>query len=193
MGERFLFALRWLRSPRHLGSITPSSRFLAQTLLGLAGEPFPSFAVELGPGTGPLTRGILDRLNPDGRLLAIERDPQLAAHLRRRFPDHRLTVVTGDAQDLQRHLYAAGFPRQIPLIVSGLPFSSLPPGVGEEILNEVTRALLPDGRLLLYQYSTFRVGMLQRHFGRVQTTWEIRNIPPAVCMRCMEPIRQPKD
>lgn len=182
--ERWLFVRRFVAAPRYMGSITPSSRYLVRALIRLADISSARVVVELGPGTGPFTAGLLAGLPEEGRLLCIERDPHLAEHLRRRLPDSRLTVVTGDARTLQQTLGDSGLGGQVPLIVSGLPFTSLPAADREAILTAVTRCLTPDGRFLLYQYSQAMRPHLCRHFRRVESRWELRNIPPAVCIRC---------
>ncbi len=182
--ERLLFFRQFVTSPRYLGSITPSSRFLVERLIGLADVAQASELVELGPGTGPFTAGLLDRMAPSARLLSVERDPQLADHLRARCRDDRLIVVTGDAQDLPGQLQEHGFSAQVPIIVSGLPFTSLPETVRESILRAIVASLAPGGDFLLYQYSPVMRGQLRRHFRTIESFWEIRNIPPAICMRC---------
>lgn len=182
--ERLLFVRQFLASPRTMGSITPSSRHLVSTLLRLTDVSAARCLVELGPGTGPFTAGLLAQMSPDARLLCVERDPSLADHLRTRFRDERLIVATADARDLPRLLLEAGMPTQVPVIVSGLPFTSLPPDVREGILRAIAASLTPEGNFLLYQYSTAMRGTLRRHFREVVSRWELRNIPPAVCMRC---------
>jgi phospholipid N-methyltransferase len=184
VNARLLFLKQFLSSPRYLGSITPSSHYLVQRLVGLSHISQSKQVVELGPGTGPFTTGLLSHLPRDGRLLCIERDAELADHLRLRFNDERLAVVAGDAQDLRRHLREHQFASQVPLIVSGLPFTSLPVEVREAILLGIVESLRRDGEFLLYQYSYAMRNHLRRHFRTIESEWEVRNIPPAVCMRC---------
>jgi phospholipid N-methyltransferase len=167
-----------------MGSITPSSRHLVAALVRLSNIASARTVVELGPGTGPFTAGLLTGMRPDARLLCVERDPALADHLRARFADPRLTVLTGDARDLERHLADEGIAGRVPLIVSGLPFTSLPAEVRHGILASVTHCLAPDGLFLLYQYSPAMRSLLRRYFRRVESRWELRNIPPALVMRC---------
>ena len=99
-------------------------------------------------------------------------------------PDSVSAFVAGDAQEMDRHLREAGFPQVVPLVVSGLPFTSLPSQVRDAILLAVTRALRTDGQFLLYQYSYAMRGELRKRFSSIESQWEWRNIPPAVCMRC---------
>ncbi|GAC1471455.1 MAG: rRNA adenine N-6-methyltransferase family protein [Chloroflexota bacterium] len=184
IGERLLFLKQFLASPRYMGSVTPSSSYLVNTLFSLADVPSAREIVELGPGTGPFTAGLLTRMPADGRLMCVERDPDLADHLRSRFTDARLIVVTGDAQELAGLLPEHGFGARVPLIVSGLPFTSLPDAVRDAIMRAIVSSLDPQGDFLLYQYSYAMRARLRERFTRVESRWEVRNIPPAVCMRC---------
>lgn len=182
--ERRLFLRRVLAAPRYVGSVTPSSRYLVDALLRLSDLSHVRTAVELGPGTGPFTAGLLDRLPADSRLLCIERDEWFADHIERRFNDPRLIVVRGDAQHLERYLADHDMGDHVPLIVSGLPFTSLPGDMRDSILATIACCLSPEGSFLLYQYSQAVRSHLLHHFARVESRWELRNIPPAVCIRC---------
>ncbi len=182
--ERLLFFKQFVVSPRYLGSITPSSHFLVERLIGLANVSGAREVVELGPGTGPFTAGLLSKMPGDSRLLTVERDVDLANHLRARLVDGRLKVLAADAQNLPQLLEENGFDSRVPIIVSGLPFTSLPEGVRERIMRAIVSSLTPDGDFLLYQYSPLMRAQLRRHFHQIESHWEIRNIPPAICMRC---------
>jgi phosphatidylethanolamine/phosphatidyl-N-methylethanolamine N-methyltransferase len=182
--ERILFLKQFVASPATMGSVTPSSSYLVRALLGLTDVSRVGEIVELGPGTGPFTAGLLAQMPRDGRLLCVERDPALAEHLKERFNDPRLIVATADARDLSRLLEEHGFKQQVPLIVSGLPFTSLPRDVREGIMDAIVASLLPAGDFLLYQYSFAMRGFLRQYFRHVDSRWEVRNVPPAVCMRC---------
>ena len=184
--ERWLFLSRYVRAARFVGSVTPSSRYLVRTLLAMADVGSARTVVELGPGTGPFTAGLLARLAPDARLICVERDAAFVRHLRTRFPDPRLTVICGGAEHLERILrdLQTGPPE---CIVSGLPLTSLPGPVREAILEAAARSLPAGGRLLLYQYTLLMRGHLRRHFRRLTVRWELRNLPPAACIACADP------
>jgi phospholipid N-methyltransferase len=184
--ERWLFLHRYVRSARFVGAVTPSSRSLVRTLLAMGDLDGARLVVELGPGTGPFTAGLLARLGPDARLVCIERDRAFVRHLQTRFRDPRLTVVCGEAEHLEAILgdLQLGAPA---CIVSGLPLTSLPGHAREAILGAVSRALPAGGRLLLYQYTLLMRGHLRRHFRSVTVRWEARNLPPAACIACTDP------
>ncbi len=71
--------------------------------------------IEIGPGLSALTKPLLQSLD---RLTAVEIDRDLAARLRRQYPDERLTVVEGDA--LQVDFAALGSELRI---VGNLPYN----------------------------------------------------------------------
>ena len=140
--------------------------------------------VELGAGTGSHTRDILARLGRDGELVAFEIDPELAEAVRRRLPDPRLLVVTDSAERLGDHLGG----RRPEVIVSALPFTSLPAGTGEVILGRAAEVLAPQGSLLVLQYSPLIAGHLARLFGSVRRRICLVNVPPAFLYACQLPV-----
>lgn len=146
MTTRFLFFRRALADPRSIGSLTPSSRFLAAAVCDYITPG--QFVVELGAGTGGLTDALDVRVDP-GHLFLIERDPQMAAHLRGRFPD-RLLACT-DAANLPSVLARHGFPAP-DVIVSSLALRALPSDTVNACLAAAAAALPDHGRVLQYTY-----------------------------------------
>lgn len=179
-GERARFLRSFLVSPRQVGSVVPTSQWTVRTLLDLAPLRSASCVVELGAGTGPFTGEILRRMSPDADLLAFEIDPALARGLAADLPDPRLRVIADSATDLDRHLDG----RRPQVIVSALPFTSLPGPVRADLLDAARRALADDGVMLVLQYSPFVQGELRRRFGSVERHLSPLNVPPAVLFAC---------
>jgi hypothetical protein len=73
--HRMAFLQGFLKSPKQVGSIIPSSRFLERRIVRASEIERASLVVELGPGTGGTTRALLRAMSPKARLLAIEIDP----------------------------------------------------------------------------------------------------------------------
>src|SRR5205085_9367843 len=176
--SHLLFARMFLRYPPMLGSVIPSSRFLAQRLLRSANWGRDRVVVEYGPGIGNLTREILQRLRPDGVLIAIERSAEFCDYLRQSIPDDRLHVVHGSAEDVRSMLAQHGL-RAADCIVSGIPFSTLPKQTRNNILRETYLALAPSGLFLVYQFSKAVLADCYRYFERVEEEFEPRNFLPA--------------
>jgi len=180
LGERRRFLRSFLAGPGRVGAVLPTSRRTVRDTLDMAPIAGASCVVELGAGTGPYTREILARLGANGRLLAFEVDPALAGALARDLADPRLQVIADSAATLEARLDG----QRPEVIVSALPFTSLPAGLRTEILAAARRVLADDGVLLVLQYSWFVQRDLERTFGSVQRRYSPLNVPPAVLFAC---------
>src|SRR3954454_15554001 len=178
--ERARFLRSFLDGPRRVGAILPTSRHTVRATLDMALVAQARLVVELGAGTGAYTREIVRRLGPDARLLAFELDPALAERLAADVTDPRVQVITDSAANLGAYLDG----RRPEIIVSGLPFTSLPRSVREEILQAASSALADDGVMLVLQYSPFMQRELERRFGSVRRRLSLLNVPPAVLFAC---------
>jgi phospholipid N-methyltransferase len=179
-----LFAKNFFRHPRMLGSIIPSSRFLTSRLLGQIDWDNADVIVEYGPGVGTFTVEILRRMHPDASLIVIETNPEFVDFLNTSIPDHRLHVVQGSAEDIDGILAEREFERA-DYIISGIPFSTLPEAVRENILRKTHDALQPDGAFLVYQFSPKVLADLRRVFAQVNRSFEPLNVLPAQLFYCM--------
>ncbi len=172
-----LFFRSFLERPKQIGSVIPSSRFLERRIVRSAEVGRAHVVVELGPGTGGTTQALLRAMAPNAKLLAIEINERLAARVRERFSDPRLIVHCGSATDIESALAAHGLPAP-DVVISGIPFSTMPPTLGRSILESVRKSLAPDGRFVAYQLRD-RVAVLGRQvFGRPRMELEVRNVPP---------------
>lgn len=170
------FFMGFLRHPRLVGSVVPSSRFLTRRLAGLVTSNKPQVAVELGPGVGGTTRALLDALSEDSRLLAIDINPDFIERLRSE-PDPRLIVHSGCAEKLRETLDQYGLARP-DVVISGIPFSTMPADLGRNILSAVWASLSPGGRFIAYQLRD-RVAELGRDIlGKPETDVALLNVPP---------------
>lgn len=177
-----LFFRQFLASPKSVGSIIPTSQAAINALLDPIDWSRCHTLVEYGPGTGVFTRSILERGSPSLKLIAIDPNPTFVEHLRAKLPDRRLIAVEGSAEQVEAILKAEGRDHA-DIVVSGLPFSTLPTGVDDAIVAATQRALGPGGVFLVYQYSLFILPLLKKHFASVDVEREWRCIPPARLMR----------
>jgi phosphatidylethanolamine/phosphatidyl-N-methylethanolamine N-methyltransferase len=178
-----LFLKRWLRRPLAMGAVVPSGRLLAEAMAEatkVALEGRPGHVVELGAGTGEVTKALLAAGVAPERLALIERDPELAIFLRRRFPGPR--IIEGDAVRLPRLLADHGV-ASVAAVVSSLPLLSLPAGIVNGIVGSAFEALPRDGALVQFTYGpTPPIARSVRERLRLDAThgrriW--RNVPPA--------------
>jgi phospholipid N-methyltransferase len=178
-----VFAHSFLRHPRMLGSVVPSSRFLVQHLLDEIRFDRARVIVEYGPGVGPITTALLARMRPDARLVAFETNAKLAAFLRDTIHDPRLEVVEESAEHASQVLAQLGLPRA-DHVISGIPFSTMPADVRRGVVRATRAVLRPGGTFLVYQFSRAVLPDLRETFDEVEQDFEPLNLPPAQLFYC---------
>jgi phosphatidylethanolamine/phosphatidyl-N-methylethanolamine N-methyltransferase len=175
--RRLEFFKGFLTRPFEVGSVTPSSQILVRQLLRSGVVEQARVVVELGPGTGVVTRGILEALPAAGRLVAIEAHPDFVQLLGRTLSDSRLVVHQGRAEGLEEALASAG-ESHADTVFSGIPFSTLRPEEAQRTLEAIRRALRPGGRFVAYQVRSQVRRLATPFFGPAQESLVLRNIPP---------------
>ncbi|WP_242128446.1 methyltransferase domain-containing protein [Sphingobium sp. Sx8-8] len=185
LGQWGMFFRQFVKHPGMIGSVIPSSRTLVDSMLEGVDWQRTRLFVEFGPGVGTFTRPILDRLHPDATLLAIDLNLDFVAYLEAEIADPRLRVVHGSAADVRRFIKEAGY-AQADYILSGIPFSTLPEGVGEVICAETRSVLRTGGAFMVYQYSAYMRRLLAPLFDEIRERVEWRNIPPCRMFTAMK-------
>ncbi|MEW5755336.1 MAG: methyltransferase domain-containing protein [Pseudomonadota bacterium] len=184
--RRLAFFMGFLRNPDLVGSIIPSSRFLERRLIEVADLQHARLVVELGPGTGGTTRAILAAMSENANLIALEINEEFVALLRAEA-DPRLIVHHGSAEHLPQILrhYTS---RQPDVVISGIPFSTMPHNLGTRIIQAVWASLAPGGRFIAYQFRD-QVAMLGRQLlGKPEIEVELLNIPPVRIFHWRKPL-----
>ena len=194
-----LFLRESFRKIRVTASLLPSSRFLTTAMLDQVNFLTVRNMVELGSGTGVITREILRRMTPDSRLFALEINRNFVRHLRTCCYDSRLTVLHVDASDLlnQLAMHNAG---TADVVVSSLGLSTMTSECRTRIVRQAEACLAPAGIMTQFQYMTslapvpdlpnrqlrsFQEGkFLRRFFPSVSTKPVLLNLPPALVFTC---------
>ncbi len=175
--------IKHITSIRTSGTIMPSSRYLVDRLLRGIDFARARHLVELGVGTGCVTREILRRMHPDARLISLEINPEFVEMARQRLPDPRLTLRNACASALPLLLTEEGI-EGVDAVVSSLPLRIMDQGVVDRILDVSRESLRPDGRFHQYQYSLSHYEQLARRYADVGVRFTIRNTPPAFVYEC---------
>lgn len=180
-----LFLRRALADQRAVGAVAPTSAVLGRRIAELVPDDRGTRVLEMGAGTGAISRAVVPRLGPAGSYVAVERDPALLGALTAAAPG--ATVVGGDAADAAEHLAAAGL-EAVDVVVSSLPWSNVDDATQDRLLAAVVDALTPTGTFVTIAYRPTRLrrssrrfhARLSASFARVvtsSTTWA--NLPPA--------------
>lgn len=173
--ERFLFLNRFFNNPRQVGSITPSSRFLAKAMVSAIDWSSVRHAAELGSGTGIFTAEIDKHLRSEATFIIAEKDKHFREMIEKRFNQHQ---VIEDAKDL------ASYNTDIDCIISGLPFKSLPEAETEAIMKSIINSLNQTGAFVTFQYSLHMKKEFEKHFQSVNIHFVPLNMPPAFVYVC---------
>lgn len=174
------FLSLWLRRPRSIGAVLPSSDVLAAAIASEIDTAAPGAVVELGGGTGSITAALLKTATAPEDLVVVEREALLCARLSARFPNVR--VICGDARNLRALLDQAQV-RQVKAVVSGLPLLTMSERFCREVMTESFAVLPPDGQVLQFTYGL--APPVRRSVGRDlgivgrRAGWVLRNLPPA--------------
>lgn len=173
-----MFFREFLKRPVMVGSIIPSSQRTIRRVLSKVDWANTRTFVEYGPGVGTFCQAVLDRLGPDARYILIDTNPDFVDYLRARLRDPRVSIVLDSAADVGRIVREHGADHA-DYVISGLPFSTLPPGVGDTIARETQAILRPGGAFLVYQFNPRVRNFLSPHFARIDYEIEWWNVPPA--------------
>jgi phosphatidylethanolamine/phosphatidyl-N-methylethanolamine N-methyltransferase len=175
--DELRFLRGWIETPRAVGAILPTSaavsRLMASVIDTASGLP----VLELGAGTGVITRAILARGIAPQKLHLVEYSADFAAHLRRSFP--RVKVVQGDAFDLSSTL---GEDRNLVFdaVISGVPLLNFPVAQRIAYVEDLLDRLPPGRPVVQFTYGPFSPvpagggDYTVEHLGFV-----LRNMPPA--------------
>lgn len=180
--DRLRFFAQWLRNPRQTAAIAPSGAELVSAIL----EAMPGDAsrvIELGGGTGAITRALRTAGVRDEHLMIVELNAALHARLARAFPQAR--VVHGDAADLPRLARVSGYLDEGPAdaIVSGIGLLGMEPGEQARILQAALECLRDDGVLLQFTYGPLSPVaddlLVELRLLGQRGAFVLRNVPPA--------------
>jgi phosphatidylethanolamine/phosphatidyl-N-methylethanolamine N-methyltransferase len=180
LGDETAFFRKLIENPRLTGAVAPSGPYLARAMAKAASPALrEGLVIELGPGTGPVTRALVEHGFTRDRLVLVEYDPNFCRLLRQRFSP--ATVVQGDAYDLPRTL-AAFWGKRVTAIVSSLPLLNETPARRFKLFEDAFELMGPQGLFVQFTYGLKspipREACVNRFAGRCSAPiW--RNIPPA--------------
>ena len=185
MNENIEFLQAFLKNPGKVGSIKPSSPELAQKMIEGIVPDKDNAVLELGVGTGAITKFLQEIVPDDKSYLGIELDRDLVRLLRRNFPD--MQIVRGNAVDTAAIHQRSGIGK-ISYVICCLPFVSLPNEVGDQIMQQVDKFMQQGCTFRTFQYAhgyyfpsaiKLREFMRTRYGKSKKSPLIVKNVPPA--------------
>lgn len=181
---------QFLKSPKHIGAIAPSSRALSRKIVSDIDIESASVILEYGPGTGVFTRRILEVKDPEAAFAAIERNPSFAERFRKQFPD--VPLYEDSAENAPAVVQDLGA-EKADCVVSGLPWAAFDEALQDRLLSATLDALRPGGKFVTFAYLqglllpsgkrfSQKLDANFSHVTRSSVVWW--NLPPALVYRC---------
>nr|WP_145402101.1 methyltransferase domain-containing protein [Paenibacillus xylanexedens] len=176
----FLLLLGFLKNPKRVGSVIPSSKWLAQKVVHSVAWNEVSSIAELGSGTGAITRLIQHRTADPTKVFLFERDPGMRKRLKSTYPHFQ---VSSNASYLYKKTTQEAL-QSVDCIICGLPFFNFSNEMRQRILDQIQLALKPGGTLIVYQFSLQMKRTLNHHFIVEDVAFVPSNFPPAFVYVC---------
>ena len=178
------FLTQYLRTPRRIGAVAPSSTWLAEKMVGDIDFENAECIVEYGPGTGVFTDKLLEKRKPATILFLLESNKEFCMRLREKYAKiQNIIIIYGSAEHVDSYLKKYGIGR-VDYVVSGLPFASLPKNVSETILQKTGNILGREGLFITFQYTLLKKAFLARYFSKIEQERVLKNLPPAYVLKC---------
>lgn len=176
----WMFFRRWVANPLQMGSVIPSSAALCRHIVGQTSRAPDEAVLELGAGTGVVSRALLAAGIPADRLFVVEIVPDMARHLRRVLPG--VSIIEGDARELPS-LLPPQWHGRIGTVICGIPLVLLPVAAQRRFIDAI-EAVAPGRGFLHYSYCVTSPLPTRRHglAGR-REAWTPLNLPPASVWR----------
>jgi phospholipid N-methyltransferase len=184
-----------------VAAISPSSSYLATAMLEPLTLARTRVALELGAGTGAITRALLEQLPPDATLLVFEINPRFFECLQRSISDPRMILINSSAENLDSELHRRGI-QQVDAVISSLGLAFMPDRQRQALFQRLSPFLHQESVLTQFQYihglqyvrgRLCRLNLrplLNRYFGSVRSRIIWRNLPPAFVFTCQARTQQ---
>jgi len=184
--ENIDFIYQFIDKPKSVGALIPSSKFLTKNILSYTDLTKKNLViVEYGPGSGTFTREIVKGMKEGDTLIVIEQNKIFAKRLREQLAGAKNVFIHQDCvTNTSKILKRANIDR-VDYIISGIPFSSIPKKMTEDILENTKKIMSDETLFITFQYSTLKINTFKKHMTVLNKKFVLTNIPSAytICMK----------
>ena len=180
--SRFKFLLEAIKNFREVGTVTRSGKALSEKITSFISKE-DQYILELGAGDGAITKRILDRMHPNGKLLAFEINPNMFANLSK-IKDPRFFPINDSAENMEKYMTDHKI-EVFDSVVSAIPYIVLPEDLAKKILGLCKRNLKQGKSYMQVHYAKTLTSLYTGVFGNLETHFVLFNVPPAYAFRCI--------
>ena len=178
----WLMTKKFFQKGTSIASFSPSQGPLCRKMVSGIDFDAARCIVELGAGTGPVTKELLKHAKPHTRVIVVELDPDFCTRLRERFPTAE--VVEGDATKMEQLLAERGI-TAVDHVISGLPLPSFPAALRDAVIHASAKVLTPAGTFRqLTNMPWVYMGLYKKYFADVKFHFVPANMPPSGVYVC---------
>jgi phospholipid N-methyltransferase len=178
--DKIHFFYSFIQSPKRIGSVIPSSSYLAKEMFRSINFAEIKSIIELGAGTGVFTKLIAENIPASAKGLIFEQDPIMQNKLKEKYPNLNFYSNALEMTNIVKTLDEP----YVDVVISSLPFANFSREIRTQIAQDIYKVLKPNGKLVAFQYSRQMKHTFQSLFGHVSTSFVPLNIPPAFVFNC---------
>lgn len=192
MGEKLLFKIKTMsktfikqfwKDKKMIGSMVPSSKYLAAKMLDHIPFKNTKLIIELGPGTGIFTEKIIQKLDLTTQLIVLELNSEFYKELKAKISHTNVHIKEASADKIGEIMLELGF-EKADIIISSLPLANFSVKLRNSILEVVKESLNENGSFIQFQYSLNAYKNLKKLFPVVKLNFTALNFPPAFVYTC---------
>ena len=192
MAERHLFKIKdmskafikeFWKDKKMIGSMVPSSKYLAAKMLDHIPFKNKKLIIELGPGTGIFTEKIIQKLDVTTQLIVLELNSEFYQELKAKICHTNVHIKEASADKIGEIMLELGF-EKADIIISSLPLANFSAKLRNSILEVVKESLNENGSFIQFQYSLNAYKNLKKLFPVVKLNFTALNFPPAFVYTC---------
>jgi phospholipid N-methyltransferase len=178
--DKINFFYSFIQSPKRIGSVIPSSSYLAKEMFRTIDFSEVRTIVELGAGTGVFTKYIAEKLSPTAEGFIFEQNKMMRHKLMDTFTNLKFYSNALEMREVVQSYTKEG----IDVVISSLPFANFSQEIREQIAYDVYHVLKPNGKLVAFQYSKQMKRTFECLFSDISISFVPFNIPPAFVFNC---------
>lgn len=180
------FIKEFMKERKQVGAVAPSSKHLCKRMCKYIDFEKVKVIVELGPGTGVVTRELISRMNKDTLLFVLETNETFYLELKEEFKNlPNVQLYNQSAENIigvlkENNLTEAS----VDTVVSSLPLTVIPKNIVDKIVINSKKSLKENGQYIQFQYSLNAKKLLKKTFKNVKINFVPINVPPAFVYVC---------
>lgn len=169
---------------RVTGAVAFSSDTLAKKMLNRVDFSHAEVIIELGAGSGCITKEIAKNKRPETKLLIFEINAVFCDVLREKIKGENIFIINDSAENIEQHLRKITGKPTVDFIISSLPFSIINEKIREKIMIDIQKILTPYSLYVQFGYNKKKYKEMLNNFETVNTSFVLGNLPPAYVFNC---------